>query len=1327
MSLRYVVLPNIDHYKPEVERLASYFVDRPVTINTIQASWHGLYPTLQLRDVVIHNHEGSPALILPEVDATLSWLSLLTGELRLHTLELNRPDLEIERDVEGKIFVAGIAIDTNKSDDGRGLDWLLSQRQIVIRGGWVRWRDLQRDAPELVLANVNLQIQNSWRSHRFALKAIPPVELAAPIDIRADFMHPAFVRKISDYTLWTGEIYVDWRNTSLQAWKKYFDYPYEIEGGNGSVRAWLDFDRGVIRNFTADLALTDIAARLGENLTPLKLVEVSGRISAGTVATDIKQKLFSYGDHGHVLKLTNFSLRTDLGTVLPSTTVSSVFTAASSGHPERHEIEVTELDLDTLAQLAQHLPMSSEERRILTEFVPHGRLQNFVINWDGARFGKSKYQIKGKFSDLALKAQQTRTTPGKNLALSLPSFEGFSGEVDANHEGGTVSLNGDNANISVEGLFDDPLLPFEKLDVRAAWSLRAHDRLSVQINSMQFTQGGVQGSLAGKYVRPLGLTSEKLGELDLKIQVPTIDLTQVARFLPKVTPLLTRQWMTDALLSGQAKNVELVIRGDLDKFPFETKKGDKPAGVFKITGDIENGKLIPGYEPTQYKRASLWPNIEEIQGSLVLDRTRLMIHANSAKTADLSLAAVDVVIPDYWAKNSVIEASGTANGSLQSMLVYTNASPVAGWIDGFTEEIKTTGNARINLKMQLPLGDSDEKMVKGSLRFMGNDVQLMRNFPMISQTNGELVFTENNFQTAGVQGNFLGGQMQLSGGMQRDGGMQFKIDGVMTSDGLARAYPMQVVQRLAKKITGGLRYNATLRLKNQRHELLLESSLAGLAIDLPAPLNKTASDSMPLRLLMVPVSLSDQSVQSEEMRISLGKSISARYLLQKPNAKSASWKMVRGGIGVNVPAPQPDKGLGINLNVPLFNIDAWRNTASMLLDESYAENTTKESGVADAYAYFMPDVFSVRTNELVIAEKSLTNAVISAAHTRANWLINIQSDQATGNITWDDPSSERGAGKITARLVTLIIPKSRTSDVTELFTGKTTTAQLPGLDLIAENVELMGIKLGRLEVNATNAGLSQGREWHISRLLVTNPDGVLRAAGKWSILDRDSQSTLNYELDITDAGRLLDRFGFERTVKGGKGSMQGELSWKGTPYAFDIPTLSGNLSLKIATGQFLKVEPGVSKLLGVMSLQALPRRLTLDFRDIFSEGFVFDGISGTGSIARGVIKTDSFKMRGTSSVVLMDGSVDLKDETQNLNVVVIPELNTGGASVVYALAVNPIIGLGSFLAQLFLRNPIAQALSQEYLITGPWKDPVIKKATTKRKVNVEPAEAAPHD
>lgn len=204
-------------------------------------------------------------------------------------------------------------------------------------------------------------------------------------------------------------------------------------------------------------------------------------------------------------------------------------------------------------------------------------------------------------------------------------------------------------------------------------------------------------------------------------------------------------------------------------------------------------------------------------------------------------------------------------------------------------------------------------------------------------------------------------------------------------------------------------------------------------------------------------------------------------------------------------------------------------------------------------------------------------------------------------------------------------------------------------------------------------------------------------------------TNLTYALDIADAGKLLNRFGFVDVLRGGKGKMDGNISWKGMPFAIDIPSMSGRMHLDMAAGQFLKVEPGAAKLLGVLSLQSLPRRLALDFRDVFSEGFAFDSVVGTAKISQGMLTTDNFKMRSLNAVVLMDGDIDLAKESQELHVVVIPEINAGAASVVYGLVVNPVIGLGSFLAQLFLRDPLMRALTMEYQISGSWKDPEISR------------------
>ncbi len=1315
LGLRYVVLPNIGNYKPQVEQMASHFLQRPVSIQAIDASWNGLNPRLKLDNFVIHDQSGARALVLPQVNATISWLSVL-GQLRLQSLEVIKPDLEIERDESGRILVAGLPVDANQPDDGRALDWLLAQHEIVVREGWVRWRDLQRQAPDLVLTNISFVLKNQWRTHRAAFKATPPETLAAPLDVRVEFTQPPFSGRASDFRQWAGELYVDWRNASVDAWKPYVDLPWELAGGNGAVRAWLNFNRSTVANFTADLSLVNVSARLAEGLEPLNLKEVSGRVSAGEPQNNLKEKIFAFGAHGHALTLTDFSLRTEQGLALPRTTVSHRYTVAEAGRPEQHELKIGELDLEPLAALAVHLPLSASERQMLGDYAPRGELHDFSASWQGEAPGTGNYQFSGRFARLSVKPQLARAgSANVPERVAVPGFDGLSGDVDANQEGGRVRIKGEHATLYVTDYLVNPTLFFDELALDGSWSLRNRQQLAIKIGSLEFLQGGLRGRAEGSHVIPLPFSKGKPGELDLKAHFPTVELTRVAGFLPPAVGPDVRDWLANGLLEGRASDVALVVKGDLAKFPFTARKGERQDGVFRITGKVAQAKLLPAPDLlNEDHRTPLWPRIEDIDGSVTIDRNRLQVHADSARTAGVPLSAVDVVIPDFMANNPVLDVNGSATGSLQAMLAYVNATPVVDWIDGLTDEARTLGNARVALKMQLPLVEG-QPTVQGSVKFQGNEVQLWRSLPTVQQVNGELGFSDKGVQLNNVQGNLLGGPLVLTGGVQRDGSTLVKLDGAVTADGITRYLTAPGARKLMRKVVGTTRYMGLVRVRNQRAEITVESSLAGIGIDLPAPLQKAAFDTMPLKVSILPVALSDTANLSEEIRVNFGRAVSARYLRQRPAAShNAPWKLVRGGIGVNASPPMLDSGVSVAVSMAALNLDAWRALANSL-----SEGSGAEAGAVNEFAgYLSPDTVNLRVSQLNFADRTIENALIGATRTKAGWQFNLQSNEVIGHAIWEDPLSERGAGKLTARLTLLHIEQSTATQVADILGGKKSFNELPGLDVTAENFELRGVKMGRLELAATNAGMGAGpgREWRISKLAIINPEATMRATGRWVAGLADGETSLNYELEIGDAGKLLDRLGFERTLKGGKGRMDGEISWRGAPSSLDFPTLAGNINLKLATGQFLKADPGVAKLLGVLSLQALPRRLTLDFRDIFSDGFQFDSIASTATVTRGILKTDTFKMRGVNAVVLMDGTVDLNDETQNLSVVVIPEINTGGASVVYALAVNPVIGLGSFLAQFFLKNPLSQALTQEYLITGLWKDPVIKKATTRRKI-----------
>ena len=97
-------------------------------------------------------------------------------------------------------------------------------------------------------------------------------------------------------------------------------------------------------------------------------------------------------------------------------------------------------------------------------------------------------------------------------------------------------------------------------------------------------------------------------------------------------------------------------------------------------------------------------------------------------------------------------------------------------------------------------------------------------------------------------------------------------------------------------------------------------------------------------------------------------------------------------------------------------------------------------------------------------------------------------------------------------------------------------------------------------------------------------------------------------------------------------------------------------------------------------------------------------------------------MRGVQAAVLVDGSADLSEETQNLRVLVVPEINAGGASLAYAL-INPAIGLGTFLAKLLLTKPMAAANTREFHITGRWDDPKVEQVEHKPEAPQEKASA----
>jgi uncharacterized protein YhdP len=365
---------------------------------------------------------------------------------------------------------------------------------------------------------------------------------------------------------------------------------------------------------------------------------------------------------------------------------------------------------------------------------------------------------------------------------------------------------------------------------------------------------------------------------------------------------------------------------------------------------------------------------------------------------------------------------------------------------------------------------------------------------------------------------------------------------------------------------------------------------------------------------------------------------------------------------------------------------------------------------------YLPTRMNIKATELTIQSRNLHNVSVSGSRDGALWRAQLDAKEFSGYLEYRQ-SSTQNAGRIYARLARLSLPPSADQTVESLL--EDSPVAIPALDIVVEDLELRGKKMGRVEIEALNMDPTSprsnvGREWRLNKLNITVPEASFKASGKWMTAKDNAQQAItdiNFKLDVTEAGDLLNRLGTKDALRGGSGKLEGQVSWQGSPLTMHYPSLTGRFNINIGRGQFLQAEPGVAKLLGVLSLQALPRRLLLDFRDVFSSGFAFDTIRGDVAIQQGIASTRNLQMKGVNALVQMDGNSDIARETQNLRVLILPEVDAGTASLLAGIALNPAIGLSTFLAQLVLRQPLSRINSQEFTIEGTWSDPKVSKVT----------------
>lgn len=919
----------------------------------------------------------------------------------------------------------------------------------------------------------------------------------------------------------------------------------------------------------------------------------------------------------------------------------------TAGQPGLGSLTANGFDLSALAALSTYLPLDETSRKLLDQHQPQGLVKQLQMSWD-ARGGEwKKYSLKATFDGLGLKADGV-----------VPGARGLAGRLEASEKGGKLQLDARASALDLPAVFAEPEIPLERLLAEVSWKPEP-EGLGVRIERLDFSGPHASGHVSGSY----RTVKDGPGIIDLQGGISEARATEAWRFIPKAVNADVPAWLRQGLLAGTGYDARLILKGDLTHFPFR----DPAQGQFLITAKAKDVTI---------HYAEGWPVIEGVAADMSFG-VGMEIRAHAGRILGAQLGKVTVVIPDFDVPEEQLLVEGQASGPTAEFLHFIEQSPVAQTIDHFTEGMKAQGSGRLELSLDLPLRHIDDTKIKGRYHFDSNQVTFVEGLPPASGVNGRLDFTESSVSAPELQGQFLGQPMKLTA-LSEAGAVSIKAQGGFSARELRRQMDIPLFDHLA----GVAPWQAEVRVRKKNADFTVTSSLQGISSSLPVPFNKTAGEAMPLRLQKSPLE-GKGAPEREQVLLSLGQALSGQFIRAR---QASGFVLERGSIGVGEAPRLPDKGVAVYITQERLDADLWRK----LLGPSTG-NGSKPGAPA------LPlNLVALQAGQLTALGHNFGEVSLRLRPEGSRWRAMLAAREAVGELSWDGG----GQGRVTADLKRLRLEGGQSASKAD----PQALESLPAMEIKVGDFGVGNRRFGRVELRAENAG---GR-WNLNQIVIDNPDARLTGSGTWDVRG-DHRTWLDFKLDVLDTGKLLERLGYPGAIRGGTASLKGKLDWAGAPVAFDPASLGGTLELEAAKGQFSKINPGMGKLLGLLSLQSVTRRLTLDFRDIFSDGFAYDSIAARMKVQNGVMQTEEdLKIDGPAGEVLMRGTVDMKQETQNLLVTVQPEVG-GMAAVGAAVAINPVVGAAALLAQNLMQNPLNKVFGFQYQVTGSWEQPQVDK------------------
>ncbi|OUR74422.1 TIGR02099 family protein [Methylophaga sp. 41_12_T18] len=875
-----------------------------------------------------------------------------------------------------------------------------------------------------------------------------------------------------------------------------------------------------------------------------------------------------------------------------------------------------------------------------------------------------EYTPQSGINSLAMSLQDFAVLPWQDI----PGITGLTAIVDWNNGTAIVDVDSHQLSLYAENLLEDAVF-FDSVSGQLRWQQDLNWQLL--ITEFQLWNDDFTIQLDGQFEHNQGITQS-----DLNIKVEQVDISRWQQYVPQsLLDVDFKEWSDSAFVAGTIVDGDISLTGNLAAFPFEAEPDQ---GQFDMVLNVEGLQLH--YGPG-------WPDIIDVTGSVNGHNNLLKIYSEQGTISGFNFVKVQTNIDKYLKGKPILTVDGSLTGTTQQALDFLQQSPLQQRFGNAVESVSAQGTSDIQLQLMVPLADVDNTETSGFVSFENSEFS----YPdfanaAFTQVEGKLEFNNDGVSATDIKALLLDQQVTVDVEPLSTETL-ITIKGNVTTDNIA-TLSGQVVPDF---ISGNTAYKALLKVYEKQLgdfelDASLESDLKGIMINLPAPLGKNTEQALPLNL----------SVEHYDNELAYAAVYGNQLNAIMMPTSDGQWRgELRFGQGKAV---LPKSGLAIKGQLDRLSIADW------LAWQSVQPESNNQSLIDKI------DIISMNIGQLDAYQQHITKLAFTAERAAQDWRISLYSDQIKGNIILPLNFASETPLTMDFDYLNLTLPKQNTGDAViedEQVTDRVTSLW-PSINFHTNHLQIDEMKFGELNLQASRHETS----WVINAALLKSTTINASIKGQWQLLPTGSVSNFQLSASSEDVQGLFADLGYQQVLDADNIDIDLELTWQDSPLGFSLADSTGQFHIDMGKGRLLDIEPGAAgRIFGLLSVATIPRRLALDFTDLFGKGFSFDDISGNFSLQNGIAYTDDLIMKGQPATIKVTGDVNLVNKTYDQKIKIIPNVSST-LPVAGAVAGGPIgLGVGTAilifdkLAGELFDKQIVNLISYSYRLSGPWHEP----------------------